>query len=248
MVVLCALGGASAWAAPASAVLEEAWQADIAALHASGVGGNLAAADFVVLAKGNPVVHHVDTPEGSFAVAAIWIPTALPMAWIAVQDARDRPLSNGVVQEWLPGGVLGGARQIYMRLDLPWPVADRQWVSDLGPDAALFAKTEGRVWRFSWTLADPALAPNPLADAVWVEENRGSWTLLGVEGGTLCVLSVRSLVGGSIPAAVSQSFARSTLQRTLRTLAEFGPGTAAHYRAPHPVLHTPDSGVVPLTP
>ena len=77
--------------------------------------------------------------------------------------------------EVLPGET-PGHRLTYMHMPLPWPVADRQWVTELTNNRALFDATGGQVWQRRWTLADAALALHPSPDAIWLEASEGAWT------------------------------------------------------------------------
>lgn len=234
--------------APDATALTTAWEAEHAAIERLGsIPVSLSGGDFVDLATGEPVVHRVDTAAGAFAAGAVWVSVPLGIAWVAIQDAKDRPIGHQITHTWLPGET-EGRRQVYMRLDLPWPLADRQWVSDLVNNRALHAATDGRVWQRRWTLGDPKLAPNADPSAVWVEENQGAWTLVPVGEGTLCVLTIRSVIGGSVPADIAQSWANSVLKRTLRTFAEMAPGTVEHYGAAHEAIVAPDGTVVPRGP
>ena len=234
-------------ALPAASDLERAWAVDAVAVGRGEVPVSLGRADFEELAAGEVVVHRVDTPGGAFATGAVWLPVPIGAAWVAVQDQLDRPLGRAAAEERLPTNV-PGVRRVYLRLDLPWPVNDRQWVAELTDDVALFEATDGRVWRRRWTLADPGLAPNPSPDAVWMEENTGSWTLLPAGGGTLCVLSVRSVPGGTLPKEITQTWAVRSLGGMLKTLARLAPGTMAHYREGHEPVLAPDGRQVPFGP
>jgi hypothetical protein len=236
MWILCASPAA---AAPLAVALAAAWNADQAAIDRLGPTPiRLTNEDYDRLAEGGPVVHRVDGTDGGYASGAIWVQAPVGLAWVTIQDSGDRPLSADVVYEPLPGET-PGRRLVYSRLALPWPVADRQWVSDFASNGALFAATAGRIWQRRWTLGEPSLAPAPDANAVWVEENTGAWTLLEVDDGTLCVVGVHSALGGPVPQWVTQSLAVSTLRSMLQRLASLAPGTRAHYGAAHPQVIDP---------
>jgi hypothetical protein len=100
------------------------------------------------------------------------------------------------------------------------------------------------VWQRRWTLGDAAAAPQPDPDAVWLTDNDGAWTLIDTGDGALCVLSIHTVLGGSIPAGIAQTWATGALTRSLRTLAEMARGTAAHYGAEHDRVYTPDGAAI----
>jgi hypothetical protein len=168
-------------------------------------------------------------------------------AWIAVQDSRDRPLGRELHHETLPGET-PGHRRVYMHIPLPWPVADRQWVAEFANNASLFHASDGAIWQRRWTLADPSLAPHPDPDATWLPASEGQWTLILVGGGTLCLFTVRTDLGGSIPAAISDTLAMRTVKNGLERLVEHATTMPAHYRAAHEVTSAPDDAPIPLYP
>lgn len=237
-----------ALAAPDVVELERAWTTDADAIAAHGaVPTALDHGDLARLAAGEVVVHRVDTPGGAFATGAVWVSTPIAAAWVTVQDQHHRPLGRPAAEERLPADE-SGHRRVYVRLSLPWPVADRQWVAELSDNRALFAATDGRVWQRRWGLADPDLAPNPSDGAAWVQENTGAWTLLPVGGGTLCVIAVRSVPGGTIPKEITQPFTTRGLGGMLRRLAELAPTAMSHYRPGHEPILAPDGRPVPFGP
>jgi hypothetical protein len=233
---------AVALATPGSAALASAWTTDEAQLR---LPVALVADDFDVLATGEPVAHRIDTDSGAYAVGAMWIAASPASVWVTLQDTRHRPIMAGANSTWLPGET-PTHRDVYMLLDLPWPVSDRQWVGDFRAATAAYDATSGRVWQRRWTVGDPALASAPDPDAIWVETNEGAWTLIAVDGGTLCVLSIRTVLGGAIPTDLAQSWAKGSMKSTMRTLGELAPGTAAHYAAGHVVIYDPDGVALPF--
>src|SRR5688500_11924643 len=94
---------AAATAAPDAAALEAAWRADADAVARHGaVPVTLAGEDFAALARGEPVVHRADTPDGAYATGAVLVPVPLPVAWVAVQDQLHRPIGRAAAEERLP--------------------------------------------------------------------------------------------------------------------------------------------------
>src|SRR5688500_13286661 len=171
------VSAAVALAAPDPAALAGAWRgaADDVAAHGA-VPVALAQDDFAELARGAVVAHRADAPDGAYATGAVWLPVPVELAWVAVQDPAHRPIGRAAAEERLPSEP--SRRRVYLKLALPWPLADRQWVAELTNNRALYDASGGRIWQRRWQLADPSLAPAPDPDAVWVEENQGAWTLV----------------------------------------------------------------------
>jgi len=238
----------AARAATTAGSLEAAWSADAPSIAKHGpIPIELSAEDYAELAVGESVAHRVDTETGSFATGAVWVEAPVSAAWIAIQDSKDRPLGRDLFHEVLPGET-PGHRLTYMRMELSWPVSDRQWVAELAHNRALFDATGGRVWQRRWTLADPALAPHPTEDAIWLPASEGAWTLIGVDGGTLCLFAIRTEMGGAIPESISRSFAISTVKKGLGALVTNASDMPTHYRGDHEVVVTPDNVPIPLSP
>ncbi len=236
---------------PGASALRAAWAA-----HAPAVRGPipavLEAGDFATLAAGEAVTRRWDQPPAeaggrpvTWATGAIWVPTPVQAPWIEICDAPHAPPSRLHVTR-IPGPWPPGVRTVYSLLDLPWPFDDRQWVSRLEPDADLHAR-DPALWRRTWRVVDPALAPDPDPDAVWMVENRGAWTMLdlGENAGTLVVFTLRTVLGGRIPAGVSQRFALLGLADALERLAARAPGMRAHYGAGHEPVYAPDGRAIP---
>lgn len=198
--------------------------------------------DVADLQRGRTVARRYDTEQGAYATGAIYVEAPIEAVWVAINDAPHDPPSR-VSVERLPSAP--GQRLVYMKLDLPFPLADRQWVADVRGNAALFGASEGAVWQRQWTLGDRALAPTPDDGAVWINENRGAWTLLDLGEGTLVLFSVRTVLGGVVPASIAQSWAAGTLRGGLERLAERAVGMRSHYVAGHETVLNPTGSVVP---
>jgi hypothetical protein len=218
--------------------LASRWEAvaPIVAKH-SALPVPLGADDIDELSRGEVVGRRYDTASGAYATGAVWIDAPIEAVWIAIHDGpHDAP--SRVSFHRLPGAQ-PHQRQVYMLLDLPFPLSDRQWVADLRTNTALYEATGGVVWQRQWDLGDRALAPSPDAKAVWVDENRGSWTLLDLPEGTLALFSVRSVLGGAVPASIAQTWAVGTLKTALGKLVERAQGIGAHYDPSHERVITP---------
>ncbi len=191
--------------------------------------------DLVSIAKGEPVASRFDTEQGAYATAAIWLDAPVEQVWLVVNDGEHEPASRSRTRV-LEGP--SGVRRVHITLELPWPIADRQWVSDIVPNRALYDATGGKVWQRTWELRDSSLATEP-ENGVWLKENRGAWTLVEVGQGTLMLFTVRTVLGGLLPNSITQGWA----VRRLRTqFVETGPRALAmtdHYGADHFAIHDP---------
>ena len=236
---------ALAWAAPDANTLRTQWRTESPRLK---LPVDLSEADFATLAAGEAVAHRRDSAGGAFAIGAIWRPSPAKHAWVVIQDGKDRPLAGGSRTAWLPGAT-ATRRDVYMWIDLPWPLSDRHWVSRMDIQTDIHAATQGRVWQRRWTNApnSPVIAKS-VADpeAVWIEQNDGAWTIMEVGGGSLCVLVVRTVLGGAIPESISGSWAVSTLKGTMRQVAKFSSTAPQHYVAGHDQLYAPTGTALPF--
>jgi hypothetical protein len=239
--LLWLVSSAALAAPPADLALR--WEAHAAAVaRLSEVPVPLGPDDLAELAQGQPVARRFDTAAGAYATGAVWIEAPIEAVWIAINDGPHDPPSR-VSLTRLPAQM--PMRRAYMLLDLPFPLADRQWVVDVRTNTALHAATGGAIWQRQWDLGDPALAPSPDPKAIWIDENRGSWTLLGTEQGTLVLFSVRSVMGGAVPASIAQSWAVSTLKSAMGKLAERSLSIPAHYTPEHERALTPSGEEIP---
>ncbi len=234
----------AAQAAPDADALRQAWQAHATTIAAhSPVPVVLESREFRRLAKGKPVTRRRDGPEGAFATGAIVMDMPVEAPWIVICDAPHAPPSPVAVQR-LPTEEPLGERTVYHHMDLPWPLADRQWVGHFHPNQALLAE-DAAVWQRIWTLDDPGLAPEPDPEAVWVTANTGAWTMLDLGEDTLVVFSLRTDLGGHIPPGISQEFALLGLAHALRRLAETARTMPTHYDETHEPIPGPDGRLIP---
>ncbi len=235
---------AGTMAQPSADTLRLTWESHAPAIQAhSPVPLLLESRDFARLARGKPVTRRAEGDEGTFATGAIWIDMPVQAPWIVISDAPCAPPSP-VLVERLPTDEPVGERTVYHHMDLPWPLADRQWVGHFHPNLDLLAD-DPDFWQRIRTVVDPALAPEPDPDAVWVRQNTGAWTMLIHDEGTLVVFSVHSDLGGHIPAGISQEFALLGLAHALERLAETSRTVPEHYDADHERLPAPDGRMIP---
>lgn len=183
--------------------------------------------DWAAVERGEVLVKRQVRADGVSRVVAVGA-VAQPRAgaWLAVtQDLQ--PGQEGIVERRLSGRWAASPKQMYQRIDLPWPVADRHWVIEGRTNLAL-AAADARAWERSWTLVPGALAgartgePNVGAyDAsVGVPRNEGGWLL--VEAGptrTLAIYSVSVDLGGAVPESAVTRWTESSVQGLYATLA-----------------------------
>lgn len=227
-----------------AAPLDETWTAHAEQVRAgSPVPVSLTANEVGALLRGEVVARRAESPQGTFATGAVLVDAPLEMAWIAIQDGPHDPNAR-VRTTWLPGAP-PGVRRAYNVLDLPIPFADRQWVMELTANRALFDATGGVVWQRTWHEVDPAFATAPDPHAEWLPETRGAWTLMATDEGTLMLFSVRTVLGGMIPAALTNTWAVSTLRSSLAHMADRAKTMPAHYTASHERVMTPNGTTIP---
>ncbi len=195
--------------------------------HRGGVCALDAFVDWRAVEHGEVVVkRHVRADGVSRVVAVGVVPQARAGAWLAVtQDLQ--PGQEGIVERRLSGHWAASPKQMYQRIDLPWPVADRHWVIEGRTNLAL-AAAEPRVWERSWNLVPGALAGARTGEpdvgaydaSVAVPRNEGGWIL--VEAGptrTLAIYSVSVNLGGAVPEGAVSRWTESSVQGLYTTLA-----------------------------
>jgi hypothetical protein len=230
------LASISALAAAPTDLLDQ-WHAEADVVAAkSPVPVPLGPDDVAELLAGRSVARRFDTPSGAYATGAVWVPAPIDAVWVVLQDAPHDPPSKVSVQRLQSPP---GMRRVYMKLDLPFPLSDRQWVADVVTNGSLYDASGGDVWQRQWTLGDPGLAPSPDPDGVWVQESRGAWTLLAVGDGTLVLFSVRSVLGGALPESITQAFAIGQIRTALDRVSRRAQEIPAHYVAGHERITDP---------
>lgn len=225
------------------AELRDGWANDAAARAAHDpLAVRLEPRDFEALAAGQSISRRFDGPGGAYALGAVVIDTPKEYVWVAIQDGMHFP-DPPVTVTWLTS--TPPKRLVYMYLDLPAILSDRQWVVEFAPNEALAAATHDRTWQRSWQTVDPSLAPHPNPDAVWVTTNTGAWTLTTVGDQTLAVFVIRTVLGGMIPEAISGRWAVGTLDSALERLRGRAAQMPGHYDAAHVEVVRPDGSVLP---
>ncbi|MEQ1508237.1 MAG: hypothetical protein ABMB14_38760 [Myxococcota bacterium] len=248
------------WLYPASAFASDDIEADWTAVAPtvaarSAVPIPFTGAELAALVGSKPIARRFDTPDGAFAVGAVWVAAPIEDLWVVLQDAMHDAASPGpsrLTQRRLTAGVgPEQTKQVYMHLDLPYPLTDRQWVVVVSTNAPLYQATGGQVWQRRWVLGDPASAgppgsaTGPDPDATWLPDTRGAWTLLESHGGTVVQFSVRTVLGGLVPSSIAQGWAVSTVRGALERVAARATSLPGHYDAAHEVVYAPDGAPIP---
>ncbi len=183
--------------------------------------------DWNAVERGQVVVKRQVGANGVSRVVAVGaVPQPRAGAWLAVtQDLQ--PGQEGIVERRLRGRWAASPKQMYQRIDLPWPVADRHWVIEGRTNLAL-AAAAAHVWERSWSLVPGALAGARGGEtdvgaydaSVAVPRNEGGWIL--VEAGparTLAIYSVSVDLGGAVPEGAVSRWTESSVQGLYTTLA-----------------------------
>lgn len=235
-----------ALATPDAATLKSAWEAALPAIDAGArIPVTLPDSAFSKLATGEVARVREDLTGADRVLGAIWTDAPRDALWIAILDDQHFTMVSGLYEDELPG--TGALRKLlYQRLDLPWPLQDRQWVIDIRSNTALYARSGGTVWERSWTLGDPTLEPHASPDALWSTTNEGGWLLVDAAGGTLAVYHVRAEIGGNVPDEASTQWAWSKLDELMKgTVTRAKTQIPGHYDAAHYAVARPDGGVIP---
>lgn len=234
-----------AWAAPDPAALQAAITSAEAALQKKGAFAiTLPPGAAARLAAGEVVRTREDLAGADRVIGALWTDRPRDALWIAILDDAHVDLVAGLTEAQLPG--TGPLRKVlYQKLDLPFPLTDRQWVIDIQSNTALAATSAGQVWERSWVLGDPKAAVDADPDAIWTTVNEGGYLLIDAAGGTLLVYHVRSEVGGNVPDDASTRYAWSTLEELLRTTERRADAVPAHCDAKHAPVVRPDGTPIP---
>lgn len=154
-----------------------------------------------------------------------------------------------------------GGSQWYQHLSLPWPIADRHWVIDLGKRVELCEATEGLIWEQHWWLAEngPEIARRAVAagragdltlesieNAIYLPANDGAWILFAVtEDVTFLAYRVTSVVGGGIPDSWITTFAMAQLEGLLRKVEDHTQQAWRNYDPERYVIHGGDGRIIP---
>ena len=173
--------------------------------------------------------------------------------WLAILDGAHADLPREITTWQLPGAA-GTERELYTRLDLPFPISNRHWIIGGQSNAALYRATAGAAWERSWGLdprGEAALLDLPTslqeagADAIWTPHNHGAWLLLAVGWGTLAVYQLETDIGGWLPENLVSRYAEWMLNTLLDKTGKLADRAPMHYAAGHKPIYAPDGTAVP---
>jgi hypothetical protein len=244
---MLALWVVTAWAVPSAAELEAAWEAHRPALDAHAVYPLRWTSDeYERVAKGKVARRRERLDGADRVLGMVWVPADQDTTWVAVQDPHGPVTVDGMVHEELPGSTFQ-RRLLFQSIDLPWPLATRQWVIEVTNNLPLIAATQGRVWERTWKPSEARGAKAELPDAVWLPVNDGGWMFVEAGEGTLLVYHARTVIGGNIPDDLATRWSFGTLSGMLEGLRDRVPWVRSHYVTGHDPLQRPDGkAVAPL--
>ncbi|HEY3517520.1 MAG TPA: hypothetical protein VGL98_10780 [Gammaproteobacteria bacterium] len=150
-----------------------------------------------------------------------------------------------------------GTHISYHHIDLPWPFKDRHWLLLCEKNLRLASESHDDIWEHRWSLLPlddsqleaaydtggvPGLTRKMFDDSVYLTANQGAWIVfdLGAEG-TLVAASMDIDLGGRVPAALVQSFAKHQMREFFESLNAL---SGAHYAARPAIV---DGRGVPIT-
>jgi len=234
---------AVAFGAPTAQELRAAWEVHRPLMDASAVHPlSFTDDEWAKVAEGKVAKRREHLDGADRVVGLRWIDAPFAHTWVSVQDPHGS-MVPGMVHEDLPGST-PNRRLLYQRIDLPWPLAARQWVIAVENNVELAQATRGAVWERTWALSPERGATLEDPKAVWTPVNDGGWMYVDAPGGTLVAYHVRSVVGGNVPDDVATRWAFGTLHGLLDGIQDRVPWVKAHYDASHPPIRHPEGSVV----
>lgn len=188
-------------------------------------------------------------PDGVTGVFLLSLP--LESLWMAVLDDVHNDLASGLRERQLSAPD-AGMKELYQRLELPAPFADRHWVLHI--QSVEITGTPGeRRWQRRWDI-DPAGEERVLdlpsswqpgeEEVIWTPVNDGAWLFLELEEAVLIVYQARTEVEGWIPNRLVSAFTRGGLEDMRDRLSRAALEAPGHYDAHH--LPIRDAGGRPL--
>jgi len=118
-------------------------------------------------------------------------------------------------------------RLIFQTLDLPRPLTDRYWVTQVSHGAEAYKRSRGRLWEVSWSDVTKtySLAKTEYAsyekNGTALEWTKGAWTLIPLsDGRTVVEYFAWSDPGGYIPPAIAARLAPGQVLKTLEEMEQ----------------------------
>lgn len=238
-MILALLAWATALAGPPSAAeLQAAWeqwrpQLDAHALYPF----RFTSEEWAQVAAGKVARRRERMVGTDRVIGMIWVEANQDTTWLALQDPH-ATLTEGLVEEDLPGSTLEH-RYLFQSIDLPWPLATRQWVILVVNNGPLRDATQGAFWERSWDLSDRRGAEAEQENAVWTDVNEGGWFLVKAGSGTLLGYHARTVVGGIVPDDLVTRWSFGRLKGMLSGIAERTVWIREHYVGAHEPIPRP---------
>jgi hypothetical protein len=146
--------------------------------------------------------------------------------WSAVNDDRSKvEWTKLTYLELLKGSYCQAPRRVFQFAEVPL-ITDRWWIIDVGYNAALQAKTAGRVreqaWKTNGDFGTPTASSTEwAAKGMHITSTVGAWLLVDLDGkSTLVEYYTWVDPGGSIPASLASSIAASGVDDTMAKMAD----------------------------
>jgi len=195
--------------------------------------------DFSVVAAGGVAKRRLSQDGPDRAIGVAWTPHSRAAVWVAIIDDIHNTMVDGLTEQRL-GTSQSGGKLLYQRLDLPWPLNDRQWVIEIENDPVLARATTNQVWSRTWSLSTHRAPEVDDPEALWAPTLDGGWLAIDVADGTLIVYQARTTIGGVVPDGLVTSWAMSTLDEMLGNLFSRAAEIPAHYTTDHDPIHGGD--------
>ncbi|HHO53108.1 MAG TPA: hypothetical protein ENK18_20095 [Deltaproteobacteria bacterium] len=233
-----------AWATPSAGELQAAWERWRPKLDAHAVYPfRFSEQEWAKLAEGKVVRRRERLAGTDRVLGVVWSPTDLDTTWVAVQDGHGEVV-DGFTEILLPGSSFQH-KVVFQRIELPWPLAPRQWVIEVTNNRALKSATQDKIWERTWKLSDRRDLAELPKNGVWLDVNEGGWFFAEAGGGTLLGYHVRTVVGGIVPDEVATRWSFSTLAGMLQRVVDRTDWIRGHYIADHEPISRPGETEIP---
>jgi hypothetical protein len=180
-------------------------------------------------ALGGEAVSGIEIHEGmdagqGWGVTVFEEPVERVWATLTNEEVMDGKMSLDV-SAVVRGPEFGHGRLIFQSLDLPRPLTDRYWITQISHGAEAFTASKGALWELSWVDVNKtfSLAGTEYASfedsAIPVDWTKGAWLLIPLSNGkTLVEYFIWSDPGGFIPPALASRFAPGQVLKTFESM------------------------------